>query len=157
MKVSHQHLKNFEHENILRGWGTENQDEVSLVLWVACCRWAVCSLKSTELTIWLIVPQQRLWLCTCYRLLQCQSSAFQNKFLHFNNFQNVSKYCVVIYDFPCSVVVFCPEVYYITWIKTCLFMNGCYLHLLWENRIILLRFCFFMCNYKNEGYLVFLG
>lgn len=32
MKESHQHLKNFKHEIILWGGGTENQDEVGLVL-----------------------------------------------------------------------------------------------------------------------------
>lgn len=32
MKESHQHLRNFEHENILWGGDIESQDEVGLVL-----------------------------------------------------------------------------------------------------------------------------
>lgn len=89
MKEPHQHLKNFEHEITLWGVGIENQDEVSLVLWVTFCRCIVCSLKSPELS----TAAPSITVCF-YRLVQYQNSGFQST-SHVDIFQNLSKYCVL--------------------------------------------------------------
>lgn len=45
IEVSHQHLINFEYENIVWWGDTKNQDEMGLILWVTCFSCLFCNLK----------------------------------------------------------------------------------------------------------------